>query len=93
MGSVTAPTPAARQAAPETATAVERSNQQVHLNIPTLLWRAVAGIAEATGTSMTNVVVRALTREAFFTRELLEDPGTRIWVEHTNGERKEVVFL
>lgn len=89
MGIVTAPV-VARSVQP---TESERANQQVHLNVPTLLWRAVAGLAEATGSSMTNVVVRALNREAYFWRVFHEDPNARVWVERSNGDRSEVVFL
>lgn len=64
----------------------------VHVNVPTVLWQAVAGMAEHSSTTKTDVLVRALNREAHFTRRLLEDPGAKIYVEHGNGEREIVAF-
>src|ERR1700730_585000 len=65
----------------------------VHVNLPTVLWKAVAGMAEHFAMTKTNVLVRALNREAYFTRVLLEDPGAKVYVEHSNGDRESVAFV
>ncbi len=70
-----------------------RANSQVHLNVPTVLWKAVKVMAAEAGTSMTNMVVRALGREAYFFKVRHDDPGARVWIERSDGERTEVVFL
>ena len=64
----------------------------VHVNLPTLLWRAVDAIARHLATTKTNVVVRALDNYAYFARILLDDPKARIVVGHSGGRQEEVGF-
>lgn len=65
----------------------------VHMNLPKILWQAVDGLAKFSGTTKTNVVVRALNKEAFFAKVLKDDPHAQIVIEHSNGEKERVVFV
>jgi hypothetical protein len=65
----------------------------VHVNLPTVLWRAASAMAEALGMTRTNLLVRALNREAYFARLLLEDPDARVYVQHSDGSRERVAFI
>jgi hypothetical protein len=65
----------------------------VHINLPKMLWRAVDVMAKRFGTSKTNIVVRALNKEAYFARIQAEDPNARVFVEHSDGRRESVVFV
>jgi hypothetical protein len=65
----------------------------VHMNLPKILWQAVDGLSKFYGTTKTNVVVRALNKEAFFARVLKNDPKAQIVIEHSNGEKERVVFV
>jgi len=78
-------------AAPAAASDYELTS--VHINLPRVMWQAVEGLARRFSTSKTNIVVRALNKEAYFARVLDQDPGATVWVEHTNGERERVVFI
>jgi hypothetical protein len=66
---------------------------QVHINLPKLLWKGVDALAKAYGTTKTNVVVRALNKEAFFARVIREDPKAQVVVEHGNGDKELVSFV
>lgn len=65
----------------------------VHINVPKVLWQAVDAMAKRFGTSKTNIVVRALNKEAYFARIHREDPGARVVVEHSDGRQETVVFV
>jgi hypothetical protein len=65
----------------------------VHVNVPKVLWRAVDAMAKRFGTSKTNIVIRALNKEAYFARVHIDDPNARVVVEHSDGRRETVVFV
>lgn len=65
----------------------------VHINLPKILWQAVDAIAKAYGTTKTNVVVRALNKEAYFARVFRDDPKAKVVVERSDGTRETVVFV
>jgi hypothetical protein len=65
----------------------------VHINVPKVLWRAVDAMAKRFATSKTNIVIRALNKEAYFARIQVEDPNARVIVEHSDGRRETVVFV
>ena len=65
----------------------------VHVNLPKLLWQAVDAMANRLATTKTNIVVRALNKEAFFNRVHDEDPGAKVVVEHSNGDREYVNWV
>ncbi len=71
----------------------EKELVQVHVNLPKLLWQAIDGIANVFGTTKTNVVVRALNKEIFFSTLLKDEPGARVVVEHKDGHREYITFV
>jgi hypothetical protein len=56
-------------------------------------FRAVSAISAARRMTRTDVIVRALSREAYFARLAAETPDAKIIVERPNGKRQELVFL
>lgn len=76
----------------QTVTYTDSELTSVHVNLPSLLWRAVGAMARHMATTKTNTVVRALDNYAYFTRVLMQDPKARIVVEHSGGQREEVSF-
>jgi hypothetical protein len=77
----------------ERAAYTEADLTAVHINVPKVLWRAVDTMAKRFGTSKTNIVIRALNKEAYFARIQVEDPDARVVVEHSDGRRETVVFV
>ena len=71
----------------------ENQLTDVHVKVPKLLWQAVQAMAEHLGTTKTNLVVRALNKEAFFNRVFDEDKGTRVVLERSDGSREIVNFV
>jgi hypothetical protein len=66
---------------------------RVNVNIPTILVQAITAIAKRLNMNRTDVIVRALSREAYFAKLEVEDPNAKFIVERSNGDRQEVVFL
>lgn len=66
---------------------------RVNVNIPTVLVQAITAIAKRLNMNRTDVIVRALTREAYFAKLDVEDPKAKFIVERSNGDRQEVIFL
>lgn len=71
----------------------DREITSVHMNLPTVLWRAVTVLARRYGTTKTNVVVRALNKEAFFARLEDRDPGAEVVILHSDSSREVVRFV
>ena len=66
---------------------------RVNVNIPTILVQAITAIAKRLNMNRTDVIVRALSREAYFAKLEVEDPKAKFIVERSNGDRQEVIFL
>ncbi len=66
---------------------------RVNVNIPSALVAAVAEISRQFCMNRTDVIVRALNREAYFARLSVEDPEAKFIVERSSGNRQEVVFI
>ncbi|MBV9524879.1 MAG: hypothetical protein JOZ46_03560 [Candidatus Dormibacteraeota bacterium] len=83
-----------RQGQPaEVATGTRVAITRVNVNLPSLLVQAIDAIATRLGLNRTDVIVRALNREAYFARLQAEDPNARFFVERSTGEHQEVVFV
>jgi hypothetical protein len=55
-----------------------RGNTRINVNVPNVLASAVEAIAEEQGITRTDVIVRALSREAYFARLAAEAPDARV---------------
>lgn len=66
---------------------------RVNVNLPSILVQAVDAIASRFGLTRTDVIVRALNREAYFARLQVDDPEAKFFVERSNGETQEIVFV
>jgi hypothetical protein len=64
----------------------------VHINLPTLLWRAVGGLARYLGTSKTNIVLRALDNYLYLTKAIVAEDDARVAIVHGNGTMEYVPF-
>jgi|HubBroStandDraft_6_1064221.scaffolds.fasta_scaffold264427_2 hypothetical protein len=78
---------------PENSNTPPKGTTRINVNVPSVVATAIEGIAEKMGMSRTDVIVRALTREAYFARLAVETPDAKIIVERPNGKRQELVFL
>jgi hypothetical protein len=70
-----------------------KGTTRINVNVPSVLASAVEAIAQQLGITRTDVIVRALSREAYFARLAAEMPDAKIIVEDPNGKRQELVFL
>jgi hypothetical protein len=77
----------------ESTVAPTKGTTRINVNVPSVLASAVEAIAEQRGMTRTDVIVRALSREAYFARLAAETPDAKIIVERPNGKRQELVFL